>query len=256
MKSTLLVISLKRTPERLQTFYKINEHSLNDWEVDVIEGIDGIEQKKIYNQSRWLSNSAKENWNQGAIGSALSHVKAWYRCIELNRDVLVAEDDAVLAKNLKQVLEELNIIGKGANQTNLVLLGWNLDSLLNAELSTGLTMISLFDPIYPGLKQIQSIINSERKRTVCNLNQCFGLPAYWINPKIAKELIRACKPLQTEKDKMARGIPEHTFITLDGMLINRYRSINAKVTIPPLAIALNIQDTSLTKSPRACNFTE
>ena len=66
-----------------------------------------------------------EHWTRGAIGSALSHIKAWRRCIEMNQDVLVAEDDAVLANDLKRKLEELKIIGKTANQTGLVLLGWN-----------------------------------------------------------------------------------------------------------------------------------
>ena len=91
-----------------------------DWEVDVIDGIDGIEQEQINHQSRWVSASAKEHWTKGAIGSALSHIKAWRRCIELNQDVLVAEDDAVLANDLKRKLEELNIIGAiTANQTNI-----------------------------------------------------------------------------------------------------------------------------------------
>ena len=42
----------------------------------------------------------------------LSHIKAWRRCIELDQDVLVAEDDAILANDLKHKLEELNIIGR------------------------------------------------------------------------------------------------------------------------------------------------
>ena len=49
--------------------------------------------------------------DQGAIGSALSHIKAWRRCIELNQELLVAEDDAVLASDLKRKLEKLGIIG-------------------------------------------------------------------------------------------------------------------------------------------------
>ena len=51
-----------------------------------------------------------------------------------------------------------------------MLLGWNPDSLLQAELSPGLEMISLFEPIYPELKQIKEIHNSNRERNLCNLN--------------------------------------------------------------------------------------
>ena len=63
-----------------------------------------------------------------------------------------------------------------------------------------------------------------------------------------------CKPLQVELNTMTRGIPEHVLVTLDGMLTNRYKEINAKVTIPPLALALNNQKTSLTKQQTVRNF--
>ena len=57
---------------------------------------------------------------------------------------------------------------------------------------------------------------------------CFGLPAYWINPQIARKLLEACMPLQVEKNGMTRGIPEHVLVTLDGMLNNRYKDHQRK----------------------------
>ena len=53
-------------------------------------------------------------------------------------------------------------------------------------------------------------------------------------------------PLKAEKNNMTRGIPEHYLATLDGMLTNRYKDINAKVTVPPLSLAFNNQQTSQT----------
>tara|TARA_B100000674_G_scaffold382195_2_gene325125 strand:+ start:1471 stop:2241 length:771 start_codon:yes stop_codon:yes gene_type:complete len=254
MEHPLLVISLKRTPERLKAFYDFNKNSLVDWKVDVIHGIDGFGQEQINQQSRWVSASAREHWTKGAIGSALSHIKAWRRCIELNQEVIIVEDDTILAMNLKSKLEDLKLIGNAANHSSFVLLGWNTDSVLQAELLPGLEMISLFEPIYPNHQQIEQIINSDRKPHLCNLNVCFGLPAYWINPKTANELLDTCMPLKTENNNMTRGIPQHFLVTLDGMLTNRYKEINAKVTIPPLALALNDQSTSLTKNQNICNF--
>ena len=58
----------------------------------------------------------------------------------------------------------------------------------------------------------------------------------------------------SEINKMTRGIPKHVLVTLDGMLTNRYSEINAKVTIPPLALALNNQQTSLTRQQTTLNF--
>ena len=55
------------------------------------------------------------------------------------------EDDAVLAGDLKYKLEGLKIVEGLAKQTGLVLLGWNTDSLLQAELLPGLEMIGLFE---------------------------------------------------------------------------------------------------------------
>ncbi len=254
MEHRLLVISLKRTPERLKSFYQNNKNVLVEWDIDVIHGIDGLEQEQFNQQSRWVSTSAMQHWTKGAIGSALSHIKAWRRCIELNQDVVITEDDAILASDLKHKLDQLNIMGRSANQTGLVLLGWNTDSLLQAELSPGLEMISLFEPIYPELEQIKAIINTNRERYLCHLNQCFGLPAYWINPQIAHELLNVCMPLKVEQNTMMRGIPKHVLVTLDGMLTNRYKEIRAKVIIPPLAMALNNQHTSLTRRKPVRNF--
>ena len=256
MKPKLLVITLKRTPERLIDFYKTNEDALVNWEIEVINGIDGHEQKQIIHRSRWVSASAKNSWTEGAIGSALSHIKAWQRCIEQDQDVVVVEDDVVLADDLHTKLNNLKIIGKTANQTDLVLLGWNVDSLLHAEFVQGLSMISLFEPTYPDLKEVRRIINSKRKNNLCKLIRCFGLPAYWINPQIAEKLMKACKPLQTEMNQMTRGIPEHALLTLDGMLNNRYKNINAKVIMPPIALALNDPKTSLTRRRDIQDFKE
>ena len=104
------------------------------------------------------------------------------------------------------------------------------------------------------LEQLKELVNSKRERNLCNLTLCFGLPAYWISPEMARELMNKCMPFQLEVNNMTRGIPEHTLTTLDGMLTNRYKEINAKITIPPLALALNDQKTSLTNSVSACNF--
>ena len=188
MKHPLLVISLKRTPERLRTFLNINEDALIDWDVNVINGIDGLEQEEINRQSRWVSASAVEYWTKGAIGSALSHIKAWRRCIEMNQEVLVVEDDAVLANDLKRKLEELKILGSSANQAGLILLGWITDSLIQAEMSPGLELISLFEPLYPknrtnksDYQQRQGTLSLQIKpmlRITCILDQATGSTSY------------------------------------------------------------------------------
>ena len=121
----------------------------------------------------------------------------------------------------------------------MVLLGWNPDSVLQAEFSPGLEMVSLFEPMYPKLEQIEGIINSNREAPSLQLKQMFRLTRLLDQSIDRPRITNACMPLQVEKTRMTRGIPEHVLLTLDGMLTNRYKNINAKMTIPPLAIALN-----------------
>ena len=46
----------------------------------------------------------------------------------------------------------------------MVLLGWNLDSMLRAELNDQQEMISLFEPAYPSENSLRAIVNSDNSR--------------------------------------------------------------------------------------------
>ena len=51
----LYVISLKRTPQRLEGFFS-NAQTLDEWNVHVIDGVDGAEQE-IFKRSRLISQN-------------------------------------------------------------------------------------------------------------------------------------------------------------------------------------------------------
>ena len=53
---------------------------------------------------------------------------------------------------------------------------------------------------------------------------------------------------------MGRGIPTHFSETLDGILNIHYERIGAKIIFPPLALALNNQNESLTRKHKTLNF--
>ena len=103
----LYVISLKRTPQRLEGFFKRNAQTLDEWNVHVIDGVDGAEQKEIFKRSRLISQNILEGWSPGAIGSALSHMLSWRICLQLGKPIVVAEDDAILAKKMKKNLNTI-----------------------------------------------------------------------------------------------------------------------------------------------------
>ena len=242
----LSVISLKRTPQRLNDFYRRNAHTLKDWNVHLLEGIDGTQQTELFKKSRLVSSDVLKGWTPGAIGSALSHMLSWRLCIQLGKPLLVVEDDAILAKTLKKNLKIL--LQSMEHQPPFLLLGWNLDSLLQAELEPGLGLISLFEPAYPDESHLKKLVNSPFERRACKLKRCFGLPAYRITPETAQTLLDQLNPLTAEEIPMGRGIPTHYTATLDGILNNQYQRIRAKVVFPPMALAVNNQAESLTRN--------
>ena len=248
MNDHLSVISLKRTPGRLQAFFHRNEETLRDWKVHVIDGVDGILHKELLRQSRLISSNVAKGWTAGAIGSALSHMLGWRMCINIGAPLVIAEDDAILANNLKGQLEVIPESQKSAK--SFFLLGWNLDSLLQAEVLPGTELISLFEPAYPSENELRRLVNSSEARKSCALKRCFGLPAYRVTPDIAQTLLTRFNPLIAEQIEMGRGIPRHYSETLDGLLNNQYEEINAKIAFPPLALALNNPNESLTRKQK------
>ena len=248
----LSVITLKSTPKRLEQFFQRNSNSLEHWNVHVLDGIDGPEHWELFKQSRLISNNVLKGWSAGAIGSALSHMLSWRLCLKLGKPMVIAEDDVILAQELHQKLHML-LQGKG-KQHPFLLLGWNLDSLLQAELERGFGLISLFEPAYPKEEELTRLVNCRKERHICRLKRCFGLPAYRITPITAQRLLKQFNPLVSEEIPMGRGIPTHFSETLDGALNNQYEKIGAEVIFPPLALALNNQNESLTRKTGPENF--
>ena len=90
--------------------------------------------------------------------------------------LVVLEDDVVLAKDWKLQLNQLLNADAG-----IVLLGWNLDSMLRAKFSHEQEIISLFEPAYPSENDIHAIVNSDDIRQIKRLIHAFGLPGYWLD---------------------------------------------------------------------------
>ena len=237
------VISLRRTPERWKAFLKRNQKSLNDCDLQRVDGVDGSELINSKIKSNLIDPSAHKDWSAGAIGAGLSHLLCWRMCCNSKSPLVVLEDDVVLAYDWHLKLKQL--INPGAK---MVLLGWNLDSMLRAEFSKQQEMISLFEPAYPSEKDLQAIVNSDETRRIKRLRYSFGLPGYWIEPALAGHLLHTIKRLEALPLDLGRGFPPITTRGIDSLLNLHYRKFNAEIIMPPLALALNNQDTSLTKN--------
>ena len=130
----------------------------------------------------------------------------------------------------------------------MLLMGWNLDSMLRAEFSKGEEMISLFEPAYPSENALQTIVNCGDERVRKKLRYTFGLPGYWVQPAMANLLLNRIEKLETLSLKLGRGFPEITTHGIDALLNLHYGDIGAEVVIPPLALSLNDPLTSLTRT--------
>lgn len=237
------VISLKRTPERWSAFLQRNQQALKNCELLRIAGIDGEEVLSTNIKSKLISSSARKNWTAGAIGIGLSHLFCWQICCKSRSPLVILEDDTLLANDWQAQLKQLLDLS-----SKMVLLGWNLDSMLRSEFSNEQEIISLFEPAYPSEDNIRKIINSDDRRKKKRLRNSFGLPGYWLEPKMARQLLNRIKKLETLPLELGRGFPKIKTNGIDGLLNLHYHQLSAELVMPPLALALNNPITSLTKS--------
>ena len=88
-----LVISLLRRPDRKAEWQTNN---LSDWEY--IDAVDGDKEifRHIKGRKDWLDPFKQRPLLQNEVACFLSHIKAWERCLELDKPVIVMEDDAII----------------------------------------------------------------------------------------------------------------------------------------------------------------
>lgn len=88
-----VVISLLRRPDRKSVFQTNN---LQDFEY--LQAVDGEQEvfRHVKAQCNWVDPFRNRVLQQNEVACHLSHRKAWERCIELNKPIIVMEDDAVI----------------------------------------------------------------------------------------------------------------------------------------------------------------
>jgi GR25 family glycosyltransferase involved in LPS biosynthesis len=248
------VISLRSTPQRMRAFQTANAQALQSVPLLQVDGVEGRDCWPWLRKARLVKGAASQCWTAGAIGAGLSHRLCWRLCCERNTPLLVMEDDVILASHWKATLDTLLKTYTGRDA--LVLLGWNTDSVLRAEWRPGLDLISLFEPAYMGESSIRDVLESQphEQHHLRRLKHCFGLPAYWITPGMAAKLLQRIQRFDVQPMVIGRGIPVRASTTLDGQLNQHYADLAAQVVMPPLALALNSQNQSLTRRWQPLNF--
>ena len=114
---------------------------------------------------------------------------SWRLCLQLGKPMIIAEDDAILAKKLKQNLEILlQDRGDLPPFSTPGMEPWTHFYRLNLNQDLGLSAY-LNLPIQKK-KELKQLVNCKTERRICKLKRCFGLPAYRITPETAKYLLK------------------------------------------------------------------
>jgi len=236
-----IVISLAKTPERLKQFRERFGECFHS--IRCFPGIDGTSLSIPELVDRGLIDPTAMSWPLGQLGCAISHIRCHIYCLQTGRNLVVFEDDAFPANNWESILQSMLHLAPA--DWDLLLLGWNLDSCLQFELSKGMSSTSLFNPCYPDARMIENLLSSVDQRLWLRLQKGFGLSGYVISPRGAARLLEWSLPLRTMPINF-NNLPQRNCFSLDGELNNLYPKINAWVCFPPLILADNNKPTSLT----------
>ena len=137
--------------------------------------------------------------------------------------LVVLEDDVFWLMTGKCSLKELLHPGRRHGASGL-------ESRLNvaSRIQQQQEMISLFEPAYPSEKALQTIVNSNESRQSKRLRMPLACLATGLQPKMAEQLLKRIKRLETMPLNLGRGFPEILTNGIDGLLNLHYQQIKAR----------------------------
>ena len=235
------VISLQRTPERLEVFQQQNSHL----DFSVFPAIEGA----FVNESdRKDFIEDGYSYRPGALGNALSHQKLWQEVVSKGEPLTICEDDAIFHKNF--VVLSSKVLSLLDGDWDICLWGWNFDSFLLCNIPQGLSSCSMaFDQ--NALRQnFLGYISSEINPLPLPLLQTLGTICYSISPQGAQKFLSQTRPIK----KMNVFFPslnkplENS--ALDISMSAFYSDNKSYVSFPPLALTMNEAELSTVQLPQ------
>jgi glycosyl transferase family 25 len=225
----IFVISLERTPERRIAFDNYNSQYINYTYHNAVDGatidIDNLDKK--------ILKKGSINYTKGAIGCALSHLQLWEKCVEMNKPILIMEDDAIVNCNFKKHMNNLinNLVPKSFD---IVQLSYNFDSVLSYVNVCGSS--DVISKVI-GECDINSFVKSKVMGMggIARLNNSFGTSCYLLSPSGGRLLKERCFPMYNRMINVP-FLNDVMCYTIDCMMNSVYRDINAYVCIIPFVI--------------------
>jgi glycosyl transferase family 25 len=225
------VISLERTPERRAQFTRRNPHL----DFDFFNAVDGTALTAEAIQATGLFQPGLP-YTRGAYGVALSHHALWQQTIALGEKLTVAEDDAIFREDFATARAEL--LDSLQPGWDMVLWGWNFDSILQLRVLPGMPSAMAFDQ-QAMLAALPGFAFTTARPQAFRLDIAFGLPAYTISPGGAKKLTARCFPL-TDFTRNVPLLPQPIRNEgVDVALSQAYPLTDSYACFPPLALSPN-----------------
>lgn len=232
------VISLTRMPERRAEFQRRNPGL-------AFEFVDAVDGSTLAEEALAAGGLFPPgiDYTPGARGAALSHLKLWDEAIATGQPLTVAEDDAVFRPDFAAMQAEF--LAGLAPGWDLVLWGYNFDSVLSFWLPFGLRTVLWFDNSQARTALARLGGDSGRPQ-LYRLEFSFGLPAYSISPAGARRFKAGCFPLRDfTRNYPLVPKPVRNF-GIDVAMNQVHALAGAHVCFPPLAITPNERATSTT----------
>ncbi|HVT55009.1 MAG TPA: glycosyltransferase family 25 protein [Xanthobacteraceae bacterium] len=227
------IINLQRQPEKFERFSKLNAGSGIAFErFEASDGSAMSEQETV--AAKIMASGTK--LTKGAIGCGASHQRIWKEVAQASAPALVFEDDAVLRNDLTEAASALLA---GMENWDILVLGYNTDSILDLEIARGISSAVMFTPQYPTKESEAAFQKSKASVAALKLNHCFGTSGYAISPAGAKKLLKFCFPMDNRPiaiPALKRSIPA---FGLDCMLNGVYKNVEAFACFAPLVLPRN-----------------
>lgn len=227
------VINLKRQPEKFERFLKLNAGSGIAFER--FEASDGDEMsEEAAAAAKVMAPGTK--LTKGAIGCGASHQRIWKEMAQASEPALVFEDDAILRND---IVPAVSALLAGMENWDILVLGYNTDSIVDLAIARGISSAVIFDPKYPAKESEAAFQKSKAAVAALRLNHCFGTSGYAISPGGAKKLLKFCFPMDNRPiaiPALKRSFPA---FGLDCMLNDVYKNTEAFACFAPLVLPKN-----------------
>ena len=251
------VVSLDRQPEKFERFLKRNEGCGIAFER--FPAVDGL---KLTDEEVMAMGivAPGSRFAPGTVGGTASMARIWKQVAQQDEPALVFEDDCTIRHDVNARLAALL---PSLGDWDVLVLGYNTDSILDLELAPAMTSTST-----PGLESLPSMKammvfkpghaddltdavfqRSTSQVAAFRLNNCFGPGGYVLSPAGARRMYPYFFPMDNRVVTIeALGNRALTTMGADMMGNSVYRFVKAYACFAPLVVPRNDAANSSTQS--------